>query len=110
LVILFICISNVVPFPVYPLQLPISSPLPFAYKRVLPGPPTHSYLMALASPCPVLGLPLTMMPDNAVLCYICSGSHEPTHVYSLIGGLVPGSSRVSGWLIWLFFLWGCLTL
>jgi hypothetical protein len=27
-------------------------------------------------------------------------------VYSLAGGLVPGSSRGSGWLILLFFLWG----
>ena len=34
-------------------------------------------------------------------------SHGFLHVYSLIGGLVPGSSRVSGWLILLFFLWGC---
>jgi hypothetical protein len=29
------------------------------------------------------------------LCYICSGSH----VYSLVCGLVPGSSEGSGWLI-----------
>jgi hypothetical protein len=29
-----------------------------------------------------------------ILCYICSWSHEPTHVYSLVGGLVCGSSGV----------------
>jgi hypothetical protein len=28
-------------------------------------------------------------------------------VYSLVGSLVPGSSGGSGWLILLFFLWGC---
>ena len=27
------------------------------------------------------------------------------HVYSLVGGLVPGSSGGTGWLILLFFLW-----
>jgi hypothetical protein len=32
------------------------------------------------------------MPDNAILCYICGSSHESTHVCSLLGGLVPGSS------------------
>jgi hypothetical protein len=29
------------------------------------------------------------------------------HVYSLVGGLVPGSCGGSGWLILLFFLGGC---
>jgi hypothetical protein len=43
---------------------------------------------------------LPMMPDKAILCYICTWSH----VYS-VGGLVPGSSGGSGWLILLFFLW-----
>ena len=50
-------------------------------------------------------LPLVL--DKAILCYICSWSHGSLHVYSLIGGLVPGSSGVYGWLIMLFFLWGC---
>jgi hypothetical protein len=30
-----------------------------------------------------------------------------THVYSLVGSLVPESFWGSGWLILLFFLWGC---
>jgi hypothetical protein len=28
-------------------------------------------------------------------------------VYSLVSGLVPGSSRGTGWFILLFLLWGC---
>lgn len=42
------------------------------------------------------------------LCYICDYSHGSLHMYSLVGGLVPGSSRGwragSGWLKLLFFL------
>jgi hypothetical protein len=47
--------------------------------------------------------PLSLMPGKAILCYICSWSHG----YTLVGGLVPGNSGGSGWLILLFFLWGC---
>jgi hypothetical protein len=52
------------------------------------------------------------MPDKAVLYYICSWSHGSFQVYSLVGVLVPGSSKVGagqgvGWLILLFFLWSC---
>jgi hypothetical protein len=32
---------------------------------------------------------------------------ESHHVFSLIGGLVPGSSGGTGWFILLFLLWGC---
>jgi hypothetical protein len=53
------------------------------------------------------GAPHPLMPDKAVLCYICSWSHEALHVCSLVGGLVPGSFEGVGWLILLFFLWGC---
>jgi hypothetical protein len=31
------------------------------------------------------------MPDKAILCYICCWSHWSPHVYSFVGGLVPGS-------------------
>jgi len=48
---------------------------------------------------------LPLMPDKTILCYICSWSHGSPHEYSLVGGLVSGSSGVSGWLIMLFFLW-----
>jgi hypothetical protein len=47
------------------------------------------------------------MPDEAILCNICSWSHGSLHVYSLVGDLVPGNSGGSGWLILLSFLWGC---
>ena len=40
------------------------------------------------------GPPLSLMPDKAELCYICSWSHG----YPLVGGLVPRSSGGSGWL------------
>jgi hypothetical protein len=33
------------------------------------------------------------MPDKSCLCYICSWSHRSLHVYSVVGGLVPGSFR-----------------
>jgi hypothetical protein len=49
------------------------------------------------------GPPLVLIPDKAILCYICSWSHGSLHVYFLVGGLVPGSS---GWfkdidIVWL---------
>jgi len=56
------------------------------------------------------GLFLLLMLDNVILCYICRWSHRSLHVYSLVGDLVPVSSVGSGWLIFLFFLWGCKTL
>ena len=36
------------------------------------------------------------MSDKAILCYICSWSHGSLHVYSLVGGLVSGSSGGTG--------------
>ena len=48
--------------------------------------------------------------EKAILCYICSWSHGPLHMYSLVGGLVLESSVVvvvgAGWLILLFFSMG----
>jgi hypothetical protein len=36
---------------------------------------------------------------EAILCYMCDWSHGLLHVYSLVGGLVPGSSGDGrGWL------------
>jgi hypothetical protein len=107
--ILFIYISNVTPF-WCPLQKP---PIPIfpppASLRVL----THPLL----PPCP--GIPLywgmepsqdqgpllRLMPNKAILSYICGWSHWTFHVYSLLGGLVPGSPGDSGWLILFFFSW-----
>ena len=79
-----------------------------------PSPPTHLLLPLCHSthlhwgiehsqdPGPVL----PQMPDKEILCYICSWIHGFLHVYSVVGGLVLGSSEVYGWLILLFFLWG----
>jgi hypothetical protein len=80
------------PFLVSPPETPYSIPLPSVSMRVLP--PTHSLLPLLP------GIPLRwgiepsqdhkplrpLMFNKAILCYICSWSH----VYSLVGGLVPG--------------------
>jgi len=44
------------------------------------------------------GIFLLLLLDNSILCYICDWSHGSLHVYSLVGGLVLGSS--SGiWLV-----------
>ena len=37
------------------------------------------------------------MPNKAILCYIYSWSHGSLYVYSLVGGLVPGRTRDTGW-------------
>jgi len=79
---------------------PTLSLLPFASKRVLPHPPTH--FLPYSSRIPLhwgnkppqdQAPPLSI--DATVLCYICSGIHGPTNVYSLVDGLVPGSSEGS---------------
>ena len=55
--------------------------------------------------------PLPLLPDKAILLYIWAGAMGPSMcMYFLVVGLVSGSSAGgggSGWLIWLFFLWGC---
>lgn len=35
------------------------------------------------------------MPDKAILCYLRSKNHGPSHVFSLVGGLASGSSEGS---------------
>jgi hypothetical protein len=101
--------------PVSPPQTPIPFSLPFASMRMLTHPPTHP----LPPHCPSITLhwgikssqdqrpPLPLMPNKAILCYICIWSHGSLFVYSLVDGLVPGSSRWSGWLILLVFPWAC---
>jgi hypothetical protein len=38
--------------------------------------------------------------DKTMLCYTCRWSHGSLHVYSLVGGLVPGSSGGGGvWVV-----------
>ena len=93
-----------------------------------PGFPPQNSLSYLPSPCspthplPILcpGIPLhwgiepsqdqgpllPFMSDKAIFCYICGWSHGSLHVYSLVGGLVPGNSGDTGWFILWFLLWG----
>jgi hypothetical protein len=73
---------------------------------------THPLLL----PCPGIALHggikpsqdqgplLSSMSHKAILCYIYLWSHESLHVYSLVLGLVHGSSRGTGWFILLFLL------
>jgi hypothetical protein len=103
--IFFIYISNVFPFPGLPFRKLLSLPCsPCLYKGA--PPPSHP----LPSSHPgiplqggikhhhVQGTLLTLMSNKAILCHICGQSHGSLHVYSLVGGPVPGSSRGFGWL------------
>jgi hypothetical protein len=106
------------PFLVSPPETPCPIYLPPASMRVLPPttqPPSHPPLPSLPGIPPTLGHraitgPRTSSPVDAQqgnpLLHMWLESWVP-RVYSLVGGLVSGSSGGSGWLILLFFLWGC---
>ena len=83
LYIFFVYVSNIIPF-----LLPVTHPL------LLPGPgiPLHWGIEPSHDQRPLLPL----ITNKAILWYICILSHEFHHVYSLIGGLVPGSSGATG--------------
>ena len=73
------------------LILPCS--LHFASMRVLLNPLTHSRLTTLTSPyARASSLPPLPLSNKAILCYICIWSPGSLHVYSLVDGLVPGST------------------
>ena len=98
----FIYFSNVVP-PSWSSfhKLSILSSHPFASKRVFPNQPTHPLLPSISlcwsiKPPQDQGPPLPLMPDKAILCYICCWSHGSFHMYSLVSGLVPGNSGNTG--------------
>jgi hypothetical protein len=115
LAIFFIYISNVIPFPgLLSPRNPLSHPSsPCLYKGVplpihplQPHPnPISPYTWGIKT-SQDQGPLLPLMPNKANLCYKCGWSHGSLHVYSLLGGLVPGSygGGASGWLIFLFFL------
>jgi hypothetical protein len=89
-----------------PTQTHYPIPSPLASMRVIPHSSTQ---LLLPRPCIHLlwgikhsqdqGPLLPLMPDKATLCYICGWSHGLLHVYSLLSGLVPGSSGGRGWLV-----------
>jgi hypothetical protein len=94
--IFFIHITNAIPFPGSPCENPL-------FPLYTPCSPTHPLLL------PGLGIPLhwvmpsqdqgpllPLMSYKTILCYVCSWSHKSHHVYSLVGGLVPGSSGGTG--------------
>ena len=101
----FIYIINVMSFPSFPSENFLSPP-PFpcspTHPLPLPGPgiPLYWGTESLQDQGPLLPL----MTDQAILCYICSQCHESYYVFSLIGGLVPGSSGGTGQFILLFLL------
>ena len=59
-------------------------PSPFVSMPMLLHPFTYSYLASLASPYAGASnlLPLPLMSDKAILCYICIWSPGSLHVYS----------------------------
>jgi hypothetical protein len=102
----FIYISNSIPFPNFSLEIPYTIPLSLRLWGCSP-----IYLLtptSLLRHFPILGHQAIMgpiaffllMPDKAILCYICSWSNGSFHVYSLVGSLVPGSSEEGGVSLW----------
>ena len=95
------------PFLVSPSKtlIPFSLPHSAIHPLLLPGLgiPLHWGIKPSQDQGPLLPL----MIDKAILCCICGCSCGSLHVYSLVGGLVPGSSGSTGWFILLFLLWGC---
>ena len=116
LIIPFVYISNNISLPGYPSTAtpshPPSSPSPLPLWGC--SLPTHRFLPHSSSiplswgikPPQAQGLPLPLMSDKAILCYICICSHGSLPVHSLVGDLVPGSTGWSSQLM-LFFWWGC---
>ena len=106
--IFFIYISNVIPFPGFPSKKPLSHPLsPYLPTHPLPLSCPGIPLYWGIKPSQDQGPLLLLMSHKAILCYICDRSHESLYVYSMVDDLVPGSSWGPGWLVLLFFLWGC---
>jgi hypothetical protein len=99
------------PFPTSPTETTYTIPLPMllccSHPLLPPCPPIALHLGIELSQHQ--GPLLPMLPDKAILCYICGWTHISLHVYSLNGGLV--SERSEGLIFFffklLFFLWGC---
>ena len=97
--IFFIYISDVSPFPCFSSRNSVSYP-PYSCFHEGAPPPTHTLLPPHPGinlhwgikPSQDKGPLLSLMPDKVILCYTCCWSHGFLYVYSLVGGLVPGSS------------------
>jgi hypothetical protein len=102
------------PIPIFPSTNPLFPPTspclcevaPLPAHPLLPQWPSVS-LSSVIKPPQDLSAPLPLMPDKVILCKIHNLSHGSLYVYSLVGGLLPGSFGVSDWLILLFLLWVC---
>jgi hypothetical protein len=99
----FIYISNgIYPLSTIPPRNPLFTPSSSFFYEVIP-PPTHPPSHPLPGLCPGIPLPwrfepsqdqgplLPLMPDKAILCYICRWSCVPFSLYTLVRGLVPGN-------------------
>ena len=103
LVVLFIYISNVISFPWFSSTNPLSHHTWPCFYDVFSQPTYpqlahHSSILLcrVIKPSQDQEPPLPFMPDKLILWYLCNWSHESLHVYTLFGGLVPGSSEDSG--------------
>jgi hypothetical protein len=81
------------PFPDFPLKKHLShNPSPCSPNHPLlltcSGIPLHWDIEPLQDQGPLLPL----LTNKTIFCCTCSWSHVSLHVYSLVGGLVPGSS------------------
>ena len=90
--IFFMYISNVIPVPGFHPENPLSSPTPFSPTQPLLLPRHGIRLYWGIEPLQDQAPLLSLMSDKAILCYLCGLSHGSLHVYSLVGGLAPGSS------------------
>jgi hypothetical protein len=101
----FLVSLSEIPYPMLPLPASMRMPHPPTYPLLppCPGIPVHWGIEPSQNQGPFLPL----MPYKAILYYLCVWCHGSLHVYSLVDILVLGISGGSGWLILLFFLWGC---
>jgi hypothetical protein len=96
--IFIIYISNVISFPSFPSNSPpllFSPPSPAHQTTLVPGPGIPLHWSIEHSPTLDQGTFLPLMTNKIILCYIWS--LESLHVYSLVGGLVAGSSGGGGY-------------
>jgi hypothetical protein len=101
----FIYFSNVIPFPSF-LYKNFLFHSPFPCSPTHPLPPLALTFAYTVEPSQDQGPLFPLISNKVILCYICGWSHGSLHVCSLVGGLVPRSSRGTGLFILLFLLLG----